>query len=75
MFLSGDFGYAVRQLVREHDGNVDKLSSSGGLSAACEEIPALADLFRLAVRPEYADARWHPVSPASRRSSSKIKVL
>lgn len=33
----------------------------------CEALPSLADLYRLAVRPEYADARWHVPAPQSTR--------
>ena len=39
------------------------------LAVACEEIAALADLYRLALRPEYADARWHVPTPAAQRLS------
>jgi len=77
LFLTGDFGFAARALVREQASlRPEALSSPGGLAVACAQIPALADLFRLAVRAEYADARWHPETPMSRRlSSGRIRVL
>ncbi|MCL2725005.1 MAG: hypothetical protein FWD69_11270 [Polyangiaceae bacterium] len=58
MFLTGDFGHAARAVITEQRGNVEDLSRPGGLARLCAAMPALADLFRLAVRPEYADARW-----------------
>jgi hypothetical protein len=68
MFLTGDFAHAARTLLNEHPA-VDgaELSRPGGLLKLCGELPALADLYRLAVRPEYADARWHLPSPQSQR--------
>jgi hypothetical protein len=67
----------ARAIVRAHNpAREGDLSAPGGLAAACHDIPALADLFRLAARPEYADARWHPVPPVSRRpASTKVRVL
>ncbi len=77
-FLTGDFGYSARALVREHPAvaDVEELSSPDGVAAVSARLPALADLFRLAVRPEYADARWHPEAASSRRQSSgRVKPL
>jgi hypothetical protein len=56
LFLCGDFGYSVRTVLREFepDGEVDARS----LGELCRARPAIADLYRLAIRPEYADARW-----------------
>ncbi|HVJ91919.1 MAG TPA: hypothetical protein VM580_19095, partial [Labilithrix sp.] len=68
MFLTGDFGHAARTLLLEvapHE--LPELEKPGGLERLCARIPALADLLRLAVRPEYADARWHPPTLASQR--------
>jgi hypothetical protein len=76
MFLAGDFAFAARQVVsdsavamsndrgRARDGGVLTLDS---LRSLCEELPSLADLLRLAVSPEYAEARWHVVAPATQR--------
>lgn len=70
MFLTGDFGHAARAVVRESGGDVGELERPGGLAKLCMKLPSLADLFRLAVRPEYADARWHVPTPASMRLAS-----
>jgi hypothetical protein len=78
LFLAGDFAVAARALLLERGAPVEGLSASGGLRAACIEHPALADLLRLAVSPEYADGRWHPVAPASQRgsiSSSRFSIV
>jgi len=70
MFLTGDFGHAARCVVLEMGGDVHELERPGGLAKLCHKLPALADLFRLAVRPEYADARWHQPTTASLRLST-----
>jgi hypothetical protein len=68
MFLTGDFAHAARTVVGEHAAlDAAELSRPGGLANLCEELPSLADLYRLAVRPEYADARWHVPTPQSSR--------
>ncbi|MBX3185405.1 MAG: hypothetical protein KF819_00255 [Labilithrix sp.] len=68
MFLTGDFAHAARAVVAEHAAlDPADLQKPGGLAALCAELPSLADLYRLAVRPEYADARWHVPAPASMR--------
>jgi hypothetical protein len=72
MFLTGDFGFAARALLAEHPevGDVAELAEEGGVEAIAARLPALGDLYRLAVRPEYADARWHPETASSRRFGS-----
>lgn len=68
MFLTGDFAHAARALVAEYPlVDASDLERPGGLARLCTELPALADLYRLAVRPEYADARWHVPPPMSQR--------
>ena len=68
MFLTGDFAHAARTVLGEHAAlDVDELQRPGGLVRLCNVLPSLADLYRLAVRPEYADARWHVPSPQSSR--------
>ena len=69
MFLAGDFSYAARQVVSDaplRDRDAGALSL-GTLRSLCEELPSLADLLRLAVSPEYAEARWHVVAPTAQR--------
>ncbi|MDB5212507.1 MAG: Exonuclease SbcC [Myxococcaceae bacterium] len=68
MFLTGDFAHAARTVLGEHAAlDVEELQRPGGLARLCGVLPSLADLYRLAVRPEYADARWHVPSPQSSR--------
>jgi len=68
MFLTGDFEHAARAVVAEHSAfDPAELTQPDGLARICAELPALADLYRLAVRPEYADARWRVPAPASAR--------
>jgi hypothetical protein len=68
MFLTGDFAHAARTVIGEHAAlDVEELQRPGGLARLCDVLPSLADLYRLAVRPEYADARWHVPSPQSAR--------
>ncbi|MDB4946451.1 MAG: Exonuclease SbcC, partial [Labilithrix sp.] len=68
MYLTGDFAHAARLVVGEHPAlDASLLDRPGGLAHLCAELPSLADLYRLAVRPEYADARWHVPSPQSQR--------
>jgi cellulose synthase operon protein C len=68
MFLTGDFAHAARTVVGEHAAlDPAELARPGGLAKLCAELPSLADLYRLAVRPEYADARWYVPAPQSTR--------
>lgn len=71
MFLTGDFGHAARTVLKDFpDADPEELERPGGLERLCAQLPSLADLLRLAVRPEYADARWHLPTPASQRLAS-----
>ncbi|MGH7435808.1 MAG: hypothetical protein ACRENE_09050, partial [Polyangiaceae bacterium] len=69
MFLAGDFSCAARAVVAESAPHLDTLLSPQHLRSACEQLPALADLARLAVSREYADARWHVVAPPPKRGT------
>ncbi|HEY3818604.1 MAG TPA: hypothetical protein VGL81_15625 [Polyangiaceae bacterium] len=68
LFLSGDFASAARALLAEL--GVAEAPSLASLRGLCENVPALADLLRLAVSPEYASARWHVVAPSAPRGTS-----
>jgi hypothetical protein len=78
MFLAGDFELAVRASLAEVSTGSGPSVADGGsrpidLRALCEEHPMVADLLRLAVSPEYAQARWQtpePVSPRGARYSA-----
>jgi hypothetical protein len=68
MFLTGDFGHAVRAVMAEFpQAKPAELDAPDGLERLCTQLPAVADMLRLAVRPEYADARWHLPAAASQR--------
>ncbi len=67
MFLAGDFAWAARQLVAESPLLAGMAPSLETLRALCDGLPPLADLLRLAVSPEYAEARWHVVAPSAQR--------
>jgi hypothetical protein len=69
MFLAGDFSVATRALLVEAGSRVEEAPSLASLRALCEQVPALADLLRLAVSPEYASARWQVVAPNSPRGT------
>jgi hypothetical protein len=63
-FACGDFGFSARSMLREMGRDHRDLEVPGALRQLCADLPSLADLFRLAVRPEFADARWHEGSAA-----------
>jgi hypothetical protein len=69
LFLAGDFASAARGLLAESAEQFEGTPTLATLKLLCERVPMLADLLRLAVSPEYADARWHAVASASRRGS------
>jgi len=58
-FLTGDFAHSARSLIREYpDVDTSFLDAQGGLEWMCSTLPSLSDLYRLAIRPEFADARF-----------------
>ena len=78
MFLAGDFGWAARTVLAEAATRTDTPLSLATLRTVCAHVPALADLLRLAVSPEYADARWHPVADSTPRgniSSGRFSIF
>jgi hypothetical protein len=66
LFVSGDFGMVARRTIRECGLSDVELDSTYGLESLAKELPPVADLFRLAISPVFADARWN----ASARSAS-----
>lgn len=64
LFLTGDFGFTVRRYV-EGLGYPPDLTPSA-LAALFEQRRELLELYRLALRPEYADARWQDPTTAQR---------
>ncbi len=69
-FLSGDFRVAATALLAEAGGYAPVLTSAD-LVPLSAQSPAFADLLRLAISPDYADARWQPMPPASSRGSMR----
>lgn len=75
LFLAGDFRTAVRMVLAERahaEGGEPPSLHGADWMALCHENAAVADLFKLAVSPEYAEARWHiavhaALGPASSR--------
>ena len=59
-FLSGDFGRTAHSLLADVGRDPRAVDSPGALVHLCRELPELADIYRLAIRPDYADARWRP---------------
>ena len=78
MFLSGDFAYSARVLLSESAEPPGEDLSLATLQSYCDRIPELADLLRLAVSPEYAEARWHSpaaVSPRLAQASRRFSLF
>ena len=78
LFLAGDFACAARSLLGESSYGAETPLSLPNLRGLCSTVPALADLLTLAVRSEYADARWHSAALASQRraaSSGRFSVF
>lgn len=77
MFLTGDFGHAARATLQDFpQADAQEIERPGGLEKLAKQLPALADLLRLAIRPEYADARWHQPSQATQRlASGKLRPV
>jgi hypothetical protein len=75
LFLAGDFKAAVRGVLSEEPRGEDESPPSiygADWMALCHEKPVIADLFRLAVSPEYAEARWRaPVHSARGTNSTR----
>jgi len=69
LFIAGDFGFAARAFLRERGLEHESLTGED-LRLLCGEHAPLADLLRLAVSPEYADARWYPAAPGTHRDSA-----
>jgi len=58
LFVSGDFRQAVRAVLVTVGQDPRLADSPGAVMDLTSELPLLADLYRLALRPEYADARF-----------------
>ncbi len=58
LFVSGDFRQATRAVLLAAGQDPRMAEASGAIMDLVSELPALADLYRLALRPELADARF-----------------
>ena len=65
LFVSGDFREATRAVLRDL-GQDPRIADSRAAMDLVGELPALSDLYRLAIRPEYADARFSVPSRTGR---------
>ena len=68
MFIAGDFEFAVASVLALSPMHETQRLTRDSAQGLCSELPAVIDLLRLAVSPEYAHARWHSESSTSRRS-------
>ncbi len=68
LFASGNLGTALAQIALEVGvPTADVLGAPDGLARACADHPEVADIVRLAIRTELAEARWAPGTPQERR--------
>jgi hypothetical protein len=68
LFASGSLATAVASVTTE--AGIDTSTYEGtpdGLARACSDHPAMADLVRLAIRTEFAEARWVSANAQERR--------
>jgi hypothetical protein len=68
LFLAGDFE-AVTRIVAAELAVPEELLTAPSLEELCTR-PVIADLLRLAVRPEYADARFQPMPESGKQRPS-----
>jgi hypothetical protein len=68
LFASGSLATALAQLASELGISLATYQRSpDGLARACAAHPEIADLVRLAIRTEFAEARWAAGTPQDRR--------
>jgi hypothetical protein len=68
LFASGNLGTALAQLAAEIRVSLLEFQDApDGLARACAAYPEVADLVRLAIRTEFAEARWSPGTAQDRR--------
>jgi hypothetical protein len=70
LFMTGDFGFSARLLLEEAGMDSGVLMEDGGVARMCAELPALRDLYSLALSPDFAETRWQPLPPPSMRGES-----
>ena len=78
LFAAGDVGTAVQLAAIELRTPLDATRTPAeiGLASTCAAHPGLADLVGLALRSEFAEARWQPTPTSDRRradSGAKVR--
>jgi hypothetical protein len=68
MFVAGDFSFAAATVLSLSPAHETQRLTRDAVQGLCAELPAVLDLLRLAISPEYAHARWHSEGSPSRRS-------
>jgi len=63
LFICGDFGLSLRQLLVQEQLGSELPLSLDELAGLAQEHRSIADLVRLASSPEYAEVRWQPAKP------------
>ncbi|APR85618.1 Translation initiation factor 2 [Minicystis rosea] len=67
LFASGSLAVTLAHIAPELSIPLDTFrAAEGGLAQMCAAHPEIADLVKLAVRMEYAEARWAPGAPVRR---------
>ncbi|MGZ3452407.1 MAG: hypothetical protein ACXVEF_22550, partial [Polyangiales bacterium] len=69
LYLSGDLTAAVRATLAEINELETVTRENPDLASICEHHPRVADLFRLATSPEFAEARWRGSATPQRPGS------
>jgi hypothetical protein len=68
LFTSGNLATALAHLAVEIRVSFsDYQGAADGLAHACADHPEAADLVKLAIRTEFAEARWVPTTAQERR--------
>jgi cellulose synthase operon protein C len=68
LFAAGSLGTALTLIAPEIELSLEELQGApDGLARACAAHPDVADLVRLAIRTELAEARWTPGTAQDRR--------
>jgi hypothetical protein len=68
MFIAGDFPFAAATVLAQSPAHEGQRLLRDNVQGLCVELPAVLDLLRLAVSPEYAHARWVAAGATHRRS-------
>jgi hypothetical protein len=70
-FVSGDFRCAARAVAADAGLDPRVVNEPGAIKDLVRELSALEDLYRLAIRPELADARFFTPSGTGRPGGAR----